>query len=150
MPTTHFKWLCGLWLGAMLFFTGAVTPALFTSFDKLEAGRIVAVLFPNYYLANHVAFLLVLLSGIFAVRSRQTRGGLAAITLIVLAWLIGPALNQLWLAPFLRELKTAGNAVAFSKWHGLSMLLNFIAILLVALAPWLVNESKSAGYPAKS
>jgi hypothetical protein len=41
-----------LWIGGISIFTFLVTPAIFSSFERDEAGRIVGKLFPGYFMYN--------------------------------------------------------------------------------------------------
>ncbi|OGP86392.1 MAG: hypothetical protein A2Y95_11340 [Deltaproteobacteria bacterium RBG_13_65_10] len=70
--------LVSLWLGTMLFLALAVAPAVFASVGRLDAGRIMALIFPWYYGASLVlpaAALLVVLP-----ESRRSRSAVATVT----------------------------------------------------------------------
>lgn len=49
MPATGFQILLALWVGGMSVFTFLVTPAVFRSFDRDMAGRVVGAVFPGYF-----------------------------------------------------------------------------------------------------
>jgi hypothetical protein len=75
-----------LWLGAMLFLAFAVAPATFASVGRLEAGRIMARIFPWYYgasLALPAAALLAVLPE--SHRSRTAAASAAALCLSLAA-----------------------------------------------------------------
>ncbi|MFQ3577440.1 MAG: DUF4149 domain-containing protein [Verrucomicrobiia bacterium] len=135
MKSLHlFRWSTGLWLGAMLFFTFAITPSLFGSLDKEIAGNVVSLLFPNFYTACHIGFGLTLVAGLLALRGGARRV-LAGLFLVFVAWSMGPLLNQLYLGPEMRALKAAGDQAGFSRLHGLSMILNLLSMILLLVAP---------------
>jgi hypothetical protein len=49
MPATGFQILLALWVGGVSVFTFLVTPAVFRSFDRDMAGRVVGAVFPGYF-----------------------------------------------------------------------------------------------------
>ena len=53
--------MLALWVGGISLFTFIVTPQIFRSYDRDEAGEIVGKLFPDYFLFTLVVSLLVLL-----------------------------------------------------------------------------------------
>ena len=57
MVLTLFIYLLAIvcWLGGMVFFALLTAPAVFTTLPITEAGKVMAVFFPRYYLMGYIA-----------------------------------------------------------------------------------------------
>ena len=63
------------WLGSIIFFSFFTAPVIFTTLARSDAGKVVAVIFPRYYILGYVAGGLALVIAIyFTIVSRGTRG----------------------------------------------------------------------------
>ncbi len=149
----YYRWACGLWLSAMLYFTFATTPFLFMQLGAVEARRVLGRLFDAYHVANLAGVVLVVLGGVVILRSGARRAGWG-LAVAILAWVLGPGLNQFFLRPWLQELREAGDAAFFGRVHGFSMSLNLLAMVLLLVATWLPGLGKaevcaSAGRPGQ-
>ncbi|MBV8191184.1 MAG: DUF4149 domain-containing protein [Alphaproteobacteria bacterium] len=121
--------------GGMVLFSFGVAPLVFRSFPTEEAGRVIRLAFPWYYLfvvaCSALAAVLLLAVG-------DTRS--AALMAIVV--LVGLFARQV-LMPRIdsaREGRASGDAAAarhFGRLHGFSMLLNFAQL---ALAAWVLRR----------
>ncbi|MBI5141917.1 MAG: DUF4149 domain-containing protein [Nitrospirae bacterium] len=49
MPAIAYHFLLAMWVGGVAVFTFLVTPAVFRSFDRDMAGRVVGAVFPGYF-----------------------------------------------------------------------------------------------------
>lgn len=128
----------GVWLGAILFFSLTVAPAVFRLLGSDAGGRVVGAIFPTYYLHGALTALLALAVLALAPRLPAARPlpvsapGAAAVALLValavdlLAWWV--------LEP---RVRAAAGSPAFGALHGLSMGLNLVVLLAVAAALWL-------------
>ena len=90
------------WLGSIIFFSFFTAPVIFTTLARSDAGKVVAVIFPRYYILGYVAGGLALVIAIyftivsrggsrgiyFTVISRGSRGWWAA-TVIAIAIAVG-------------------------------------------------------------
>jgi hypothetical protein len=119
-------------LGAMLFFSFAMTPVIFAKLEPEQAARTVRALFPVYYLV-------IILCG--AVAALTLALGAHPVPAALLAVVAGFAvLVRQFVIPrldALRAAKTAGEDAAtrqFKRLHGLSMAINLAQMLAVAVA----------------
>lgn len=75
MAILALKWIhllsLGVWVGTVLFFSFGVAPAVFGAFpaeQRAEAGRVIGVLFPRYYVTNVVCGVLFAASAFLLAR----------------------------------------------------------------------------------
>ena len=61
------------WLGGMIFFTAIIAPVVFTMLPISEAGKLVASLFPRYYILGYVAGLIAVVLAIYFTVERSPR-----------------------------------------------------------------------------
>lgn len=116
--------------GGMALFSFGVAPFVFRSFPAEEAGRVIRLAFPWYYLFVIAAAALaaVLLLAASDAPSAVTMAIAAAIG-IVARQVLMPEINVA------RERRAAGDGAAsrhFGRLHGLSVLLNFVQLALAA------------------
>jgi hypothetical protein len=129
------------WLAIMAFFAGIVAPAAFSALDREAAGRLVAAVFPRYYLIGAVLGGLAVVSlGAPALLGRGRPGD--GLGLVLLLGMLGATLYA-WLvvlpaAHAAREAARAAGAVlgtaspeamAFARLHRLSTALNGVTML---------------------
>lgn len=77
-----------LWTGGMALFTFIVTPTIFRSFDRGQAGEIVGRLFPGYFLSLLVLSAMALVLFFLLGADQATRSFRASLFLIVVAIII--------------------------------------------------------------
>jgi uncharacterized membrane protein len=140
-----------LWVGGIAIFTFIVTPAIFRSYGRDQAGEIVGKLFPGYFLYTLVLTVLALVLFFFVARDSTLsayRPSLAliaagiAITLFVAFWVhpttVGVKRN---VASFERESPDSPARKQFRRLHALSASLNLLllvdGIVLFLAAPGL-------------
>lgn len=147
-----------VWVGAVVFFSLVVAPALFRTLGPAEAGRAVAAIFPTYYAIGTVCG--VLLLGVNAWRLGRGAGGRVERRLL---WVVGVMLAcnlyaahvvQPRVAALKEHMRGEGEAalaarMEFRSAHGVSMGLNAAVLLggiaLVALSvPRGRDEAESA------
>jgi hypothetical protein len=119
-------------LGAMLFFSFAMTPVIFARLEPEQAARTVRALFPVYYLVIAVCGAAGALTLAFGERPIPAAllAATAGFALLARQYII-PALDAL------RDAKNAGDVPAvrgFRRLHGLSMAINLAQIAAVAAA----------------
>lgn len=87
MTVVLFVYLLSLvcWLGGMVFFAALVTPAVFKVLPIAEAGKLLAVLFPRYYLFGYIcgAIGFILAVCLCAARMPRTWWATAALALLI-------------------------------------------------------------------
>lgn len=119
------------WVGAILFQSVIVAPAVFVDLDMGSARRFLRTLFPRFYRLG-VGCGLLMAAGIlmlvgFAGRSSSLLAVAAATALMLVLELI-----SLWLVPRINAARDAGEAAAgrFERLHRLSVILTVIILLL--------------------
>lgn len=140
-----------LWTGGMALFTFIVTPAIFRSFGRDQAGAIVGNLFPGYFLYL-LALSALALALLFLVGADQTsRSFRASLLLLVLAVIMNayvlfslhPRTVEVkqQVASFERSAIDSPARKEFRKLHAVSSLLNLAlladGIALLAMGPLL-------------
>lgn len=73
------------WLGAIIFFSAVVAPSVFQSIPIAEAGKLLSVLFPRYYLVGYIAGSIAVLLSFYFALARAARGwwAIAAVALAI-------------------------------------------------------------------
>jgi hypothetical protein len=140
-----------LWVGGISIFTFIVTPAIFRSYGRDQAGEIVGKLFPGYFRYTLVLTILALVLFFFAAGDNALpayRPSLAliaaalAITLFVAFW-VHPTTVEVkkTVASFEREPSDSPARKQFARLHALSASLNLLllvdGVVLLVLAPGL-------------
>jgi len=108
------------YLGLGAFFSFYVAPTLFKVLEKTEAGKVVERVFPVYFSLGIVVMLISTLLGWKVNRS---------FFLLALINLLIHLVHKFYVLPTASALKAVDYS-AFMKWHGISMLLNGISLLL--------------------
>jgi MFS family permease len=128
----------GCWLGAMVFFSFITAPTLFTRLPIAEAGKVVAGIFPRYYLLGSIlgAIALALAAYFAAVRGARGWWSTAAFALaIALAltlyagFVVRPRIDAIRTVAEAERPDPAEKA-EFDRLHRLSVMLNGAMILL--------------------
>ncbi len=125
--------LVGAWCGVLWFFTFGVAWNLFRIFPRERAGEITTALFPTYFAAA-IALGLLATVALWLRRSSGTRATPALLLQIaaVAALACIPAFIQPAMAAH------APGTPGFTRWHGISMALNFFSLIAVPAASLLV------------
>jgi hypothetical protein len=138
-----------LWVGGISIFTFIVTPAIFRSYGRDQAGEIVGKLFPGYFLYTLVLTVLALVLFFFSARDSTLpayRPSLALITAgiaITLFSLLHPTTVGVKrnVASFERESSDSPARKRFARLHALSASLNLLllvdGIILLVVSPGL-------------
>jgi hypothetical protein len=113
--------LNAFYLGLGTFFSFYVAPLLFRVLEKEYAGRVVEKVFPVYFGLGLIFSLLSLILGF-----RLGKG----VVIILILNLIILAFQEFYVLPLSHHLKFT-DYEAFTKWHGISMVLNLTHLLLV-------------------
>ena len=146
--TYFLRWMyllsLAVWLGSIVFFSFFAGPSIFQTLPKEEAGKVVSGIFPKYYRMGYacVALALVSLGGL---NWKKGLPGAPAGLLLVMA--AGTLLMDIGIAPRVRALKAELSKSRgetrptlesrFKRWHGLSMAVNLMVLLLgIAVLGW--------------
>lgn len=140
-----FRAAAGFLLGVQCFYTFGVTLALFRGYPSPEAGRIVGVLFPTYYLWVYACAGLSLVLLLFS--RRRARRTLLTFAVLLVAALLIATVDRI-LGPLMAEAKLSNEQGTFRRLHGISMILNLGSILLVLAASFLPREIRDAAQTA--
>ena len=126
--------LLGFYLGFSTFFSFVVAPILFSVLDKSQGGKVVFHIFPLYFGSA------TLLLGLAAILT--FKGGYRKIAYLLLVATLIAAFQEFYILPSMGELKTA-NPEGFKMWHGISMLLNGVDMLIAAVGLfYLIKEPR--------
>jgi uncharacterized membrane protein len=142
-----------LWTGGMVLFTFIVTPAIFRSYGRDQAGEIVGRLFPGYFLYLLALSALVLVLFFLLGADQTSRSFRASLFLLVVAVIINayvlfslhPKAVQIkqQVVSFEKAAPDSPARREFRKLHGISAVLNLVlladGIALLALSRNLVN-----------
>jgi uncharacterized membrane protein len=145
--------ILSLWVGGMAMFTFIVTPAVFRSYARDQAGEIVGKLFPGYFLSLLVLSGLALL--LFFLLAANPAAGSYRLSLFLLtaALLVNTYITfklhpdavkiKQQIASFERESPDSEARRAFRRLHGISAVLNLFVladgITLLVLRPFLTK-----------
>jgi hypothetical protein len=133
------------WLGGMVFFAVFVAPVIFSRLPIAEAGKVVAGIFPRYYLLGYVAGLIaVILAIYFALTSPWARGWWSAAAVLLVIALGLTFYAGLVVRPQVDQIRTVAEEAnpdparraRFDQLHRLSVQINgaVMALNLLALA----------------
>ncbi len=114
--------------GGMGFFSFVVAPLVFRRLAKETAAGFMRAAFPLYYAVMAGASALAALAAAFVGPIEAAIMGVAAAVFVALRQLLLPALNAR------RERGDAASDAAFRRLHGLSMVVNLVQLVAVAVA----------------
>ena len=145
MATTLFLYLLCLacWLGGMIFFAFFVAPVVFSRLPIQEAGKVVAGVFPRYYMLGYVAGIIaVILAIYFAITSASSRGWWSAAAVLLAIALSLTFYAGLVVRPQIDRIRTVAEEAnpdperraRFDSLHRLSVRLNGTVMVLDLLA----------------
>lgn len=128
-----------LWVGGMTIFTFIVTPAIFRSFDRDMAGRVVGALFDGYFYYNLALTAAALLLVFFVWPDRAGPGFRPSLVLAVLAvaaacivafWIYPQAVEvKRQVASFVSTPKDDPLRVRFTRLHAMSAVMNLLLLI---------------------
>ena len=113
-------------LGIMLFFSFVVAPVVFTTLDEENARKFIRRIFPYYYNVNLGISLLVLLLLVFA-----SNFEIKFYLILVVAILF--ALSNYLLMPMINKFRDENQDKKFKYLHLISVIFNFIQILILVV-----------------
>jgi glycerol-3-phosphate acyltransferase PlsY len=166
----------GLWFGTIVFFTVAAL-IIFQSFEAADlpvwipaltkeqrtqlAGLAVGPIFPWFFLIQGICGLLALVTGWFKPSRRIDKVRFLVLALafatVLAGWPIAEKVGELRKERYsLEPTSTAAESILaeFGKWHGISLLINFATLVLVAAGTGLAahlpkQTAESSGFPEK-
>ncbi|MFN3871231.1 MAG: DUF4149 domain-containing protein [Aquificaceae bacterium] len=112
-----------LYLGLGAFFSFFVAPTLFKVLQKEQAGTVVEKIFPVYF---SIGLAVSLITSLLSFKLSKSVFYLAFINLLL------HALHVFYILPKAHALKTVDYST-FMKWHGLSMGVNLLSLLLTLI-----------------
>lgn len=144
MVVTLFIYLLCLvcWLGAIIFFSAFVAPTLFTQLPVAEAGKVVSIIFPRYYMLGYVSGMIALVIAIYFAAVHGPRGWWsgAALALAIALGLtfyagavVRPRVDSIRAVAEQQSPDPARKA-EFDRLHRLSVMLNGAVLILDLLA----------------
>lgn len=132
MAKAILKLALSLWIGGIGIFTFVLTPTLFRSLDRDDAGRIVGLLFPGYFRWGLACGVVALIAVLF-VRGRFFVPSVA----VLIFMLVLTGIDAFWIEPrvaalkkeipsFVTTPKDDPRRKEFSRLHGLSAASNLL------------------------
>ena len=127
------------WLGSIIFFSFFTAPAVFGGLPIAEAGKVVAIIFPRYYMLGYIAGAIAFVVAIYMMAATSGARGWWAGAAIAIAIALGctlyagtvvrPRVDQI---RSVAEEQTPDPArkAEFDRLHQLSVILNGAALLL--------------------
>jgi len=119
-------YLIAIILGIMLFFSFVIAPVVFTTLNEENARRFIRRIFPFYYNVNLGISLIVLFLFVFLGNFQFDFYSILAIAILF-------AISNYLLMPLINKFKDENNNKKFKFLHLLSVIFNFIQILLLLL-----------------
>lgn len=128
------------WVGGMIVYSFLITPTLFQRLPKEEAGEIVSLLFPRYWVLGYVGAALALGTYLGIRYVLETPPGMDRLRLVLVVLMLGGAIvNGAVIGPRSRDVRVEMKAAAteaaaeplrkrFGRLHGISMLVNVLVI----------------------
>jgi hypothetical protein len=134
----------GVWVGAIVFQSAVVAPAVFVDLDEASARSFLRTLFPRFFRLGLIcgALMLASLLGFVAVSGWSSTGVLLASTTLVMIILEAISLA---LVPHINAARDAGEAgqATFERLHRTSVLLT-VAILLLGISVLAIVAARAA------
>ena len=118
-------------IGYMIFFTLCIAPIINNTLDRENAGKLLRVLFPSYFLTTAILSLTAL---VFSLIEKKFIS-----TILLLLIFLGSIISRQYLVPRInkeRDLQLSGDETSkknFAKLHGLSVSINIIQIIILVI-----------------
>ena len=118
-------------LSIMLFYSFLITISVHKTLDKENAGKLLRVLFPSYFLVTAILSLLALAYSLLADKIIDT--------ILLSLVFIGSVISRQYLVPKInkeRDLQISGKTDSkknFAKLHGFSVLVNLVQVILLTI-----------------
>ena len=118
-------------LSVMIFYSAIIAVNVHKTLDKENAGKLLRVLFPSYFLTTAILSLIAL---IFSLTEREF-----IVTIFLFLVFLGSIISRQYLVPRInseRDLQLSGDVTSkkkFAKLHGLSVSINLAQILILII-----------------
>lgn len=130
------------WLGGMVVFSAVIAPVVFTTLSRPDAGRLVAAIFPRYYVLGYVCGAIALISAIWLAVARVPRASWTLAAILLAVALGCTAYAGVVVRPQVDAIRTVTEEAnpdpvrhaEFDRLHHLSVMLNGGAMLLEVIA----------------
>jgi len=126
------------WLGSIIFFSFFTAPVVFTRLPKVEAGKVISLIFPGYYLVGEVAGAIAVILALYFTIAKTPRGWWSG-AFLSLAIALGLTLYAgLSIRPRVDEIRSVAEvenpdparAAEFDRLHKLSVTINSGVMIL--------------------
>jgi hypothetical protein len=139
------------WFGGVIFFSTVVAPVIFKTFPLEQAGDVVGVIFPFFYLIGYIFGSVALVSLYFSYRKKPWfRLLFIAVMLVSTLYgglVAGKKAGELRLQ--IRQEQDSGQKLVlkenFHAQHRLSMISNSLVLILIPVMTWLTARKVSDG-----
>lgn len=130
------------WLGGMVVFSAVIAPVVFTTLSRPDAGRLVAAVFPRYYVLGYICGAVALVLAIWLAVARVPRASWTFAAILLAAALGCTAYAGVVVRPQVDAIRTVTEEAnpdpvrraEFDRLHHLSVMLNGGAMLLETVA----------------
>ena len=131
IATILFTVSASAWVGAILFQSAVVAPAVFRHLDEPQARLLLRGLFPRFFRFGLICGALMLAAVVWLGSASEWSATTAALTAATLIMIVLEAISLL-MVPSINAARDAGDAgsVRFSRLHGTSVALTLIILLL--------------------
>ena len=115
----------GSWSFVIIFFSAVIAPTVFSAVDEKNAGLFLRAFFPKYYYFG-------MFMGLAPLLILGLSEALTVSNLVIIVLMLGCTLVSLVLIPLINNARDAGEKgkIRFKKLHLLSVILNFITLIL--------------------
>ena len=115
----------GSWSFVIIFFSAVIAPTVFSAVDERNAGLFLRAFFPKYYYFG-------LFLGVTSLLLLGLSHALILSNLVIVGLMLACTLASLILIPLINNARDAGEIgkIRFKKLHLLSVILNFITLIL--------------------
>ena len=115
----------GSWVFVIIFFSAVIAPTVFSAVDERNAGLFLRAFFPKYYYFG-------LFLGVTSLLLLGLSHALILSNLVIVGLMLACTLASLILIPLINNARDAGEIgkIRFKKLHLLSVILNFITLIL--------------------
>ena len=118
-------------LSVMLFFSAIIAVNIHKTLDKENAGKLLRVLFPSYFLTTAILSFVALILSLIEKEFTST--------ILLLLIFLGSIISRQYLVPKInkeRDLQLSGDEISkknFAKLHGISVSINFVQIIILVI-----------------
>ena len=138
-----------VWVGAIVFQSAVVAPAVFVDLDEAAARGVLRTLFPRFFMLGLICGLIMAVGASWLVVQGIWNESLMAVSLATIVMLVLEAAS-LWMVPSINAARDAGAAgqARFGTLHRASVMMTVVILLLGIGVLTLIGAGAAAGLGA--